>query len=99
MTAGLFKTRLVARLNEDTNDLISFRMFSQSGEVTNIRGVSFYSKEGADPNLFNFASARAPTLTVTVEEANVIPIPTALPLLLTSLVGLGLVGWRRRKAA
>ena len=29
----------------------------------------------------------------------VIPIPATLPLLLTGLAGLGLIGWRRRKAA
>ena len=34
-----------------------------------------------------------------VLEAGVIPIPAALPLLLTGLAGLGLIGWRRRKRA
>jgi hypothetical protein len=29
----------------------------------------------------------------------VVPIPTALPLLLSGLFGLGAMGWRRRKAA
>ena len=37
-------------------------------------------------------------LTYFVEGA-VIPVPAALPLLLTGLAGLGLIGWRRRKAA
>ena len=100
LTAGLFKTRLVARLNEDTNDLISFRMFSLSNGLFTIPGFSFYSKEGADPLLFDFASSRAPTLTVTVEEAlTPVPVPAALPLLLSGLAGVGLIGWRRRRAA
>ena len=100
LTAGLFKTRLVTRLNEDTNDLVSFRMFSESSGLFTIPSFSFYSKEGADPDgPFNFASARAPKLTVTIEELNVIPVPVALPLLLSGLAGLGLIGWRKRKAA
>ena len=28
-----------------------------------------------------------------------VPVPAALPLLLSGLLGLGVVGWRRRKAA
>ena len=39
------------------------------------------------------------TATITLSETNVIPVPAALPLLLTGLAGLGLIGWRRRKAA
>ena len=35
----------------------------------------------------------------TITPSSVIPIPAALPLLLSGLVGLGLIGWRRRKAA
>lgn len=36
---------------------------------------------------------------VIVASPSVIPVPAALPLLLTGLAGLGLIGWRRRKAA
>ncbi len=34
-----------------------------------------------------------------IAQSGVIPIPAALPLLLSALAGLGVVGWRRRKAA
>ena len=33
------------------------------------------------------------------DSFNIIPVPAAMPLLLSGLVGLGLIGWRKRKAA
>jgi hypothetical protein len=83
-------------LNADTNDLVSFMMLSDAAPtLNNAQGFSFWSKEGVADGI---AAAVAPTLTITV-AASVVPVPAALPLLLTGLVGLGLVGWRKRKAA
>ena len=48
-------------------------------------GLSFKLSDGTDGKL---ALTTAP-----------IPVPAALPMLLISLAGLGLIGWRRRKAA
>ena len=46
------------------------------------------------PSLGFFEDAR-----IILDDGAVIPVPAALPLLLTGLAGLGLIGWRRRKAA
>ena len=51
--------------------------------------------EGQDAGI---AAAVAPSLTITVAPS-VVPVPAALSLMLTGLAGLGLMGWRRRKAA
>ena len=46
---------------------------------------------GATPPTFNFA--------FTLSGDTVVPLPDALPLFATGLVGLGLLGWRRKKTA
>ncbi len=46
-----------------------------------------------------FASSSPPRLFVDFTAPQVIPVPAALPLLATALVGVCLLGWRRRKAA
>ena len=93
-SAGTFKSNLLNFLNADTNGLVSIMLISNaSPTLTNAPGFSFWSKEGAAAGI---AAAVAPTLTVTVDSA-VVPVPATLPLILTSLVGLGLIGRRARK--
>ena len=100
LAAGVFKDRLVDRLNEDTNDLISFLMVSLSGTgQPPFTSFSFWSKEGADPSE-GIAAAVAPTLTVTIDEegAQAVPVPAAIWLFLSGLAGLGILGRRQRRA-
>ena len=48
-------------------------------------------------DIFGNDVGRALWSNVEWSEEAVIPIPAALPLLLSGLAGLGLIGWRRRK--
>jgi hypothetical protein len=40
-----------------------------------------------------------PVTIATIETTSNVPLPAALPLFATGLVGLGLLGWRRKKKA
>jgi hypothetical protein len=96
LALGPLKNTLVNFLNADTNDLVSFMMVSDvPPKLTNAPGFGFWTKEGQDDQI---AAAVAPTLTITVAPS-VVPVPAALPLILTGLAGVGLMGWRQRKAA
>lgn len=80
--------------------------FTQSLIEVKVDGVTELSFSQADNggNMFgdgafgfyNFSQARVRYAGIT-EDAVVIPVPAALPLLLTALGGLGLAGWRRRR--
>ncbi|GAB2176672.1 VPLPA-CTERM sorting domain-containing protein [Dongia sp. agr-C8] len=57
---------------------------------------SLLYEQASVPNVFGAASG---LVHVTQSAVATTPIPAALPLLVSALGGLGLVGWRRRKSA
>ena len=64
-------------------------------------GFSFHGSAWVDPTV-ELAAGFDPTLcqirfSPGITTAGVVPIPAALPLLLSGLAGLGAIGWRRRK--
>lgn len=71
----------------DTNGLLTFAILPF---LNSPQGIQFFSKENQDGGLF-------PTLQLTVEGVSPVPIPAALPLFLSGLLGLGVMARRRRK--
>ena len=57
--------------------------------------------DGLIDNVFVFDGALTTSELSEIQASgfSTVPVPAALPLLLTGLTGLGLIGWRRRKAA
>ncbi len=80
-------TSLRNRIRDDTNGLITFAILPLFNSP---QGIQFFSKENLDGGLF-------PTLQLTFTPSTVVPIPAALPLLLSGLLGLAAIGWRRRR--
>ena len=74
----------------------SYALSTSIGPITGssfiATGISFPTSAGA----LAFSSAGNATFTATVSA---VPLPAALPLFATGLAGLGLLGWRRKKAA
>ena len=96
LALGPLKDVLVDFLNADTNGLVSFMMASDvPPQLNDAPSFSIWTKEGQAAGTL---AAVAPTLTVTVAPS-VVPVPAALPLLLSGLAGLGIVGWRRKQKA
>ena len=61
--------------------------------------LSLAIKQGASHGQGGRWRSRAASVRVYGDLSSVVPVPAALPLLLSGLLGLGAVGWRRRKAA
>ena len=60
-------------------------------------GVDLLGDFFSEPILFAAFLHETPQQTPPFTLLEVIPVPAALPLLLTGLVGLGLIGWRKRQ--
>ncbi|MEM7543813.1 MAG: hypothetical protein AAF384_19825 [Pseudomonadota bacterium] len=82
-SADAGKTNLIAALNADSNELITFAMVSNSPRESAVPAFSFWSKEGEAASI---AAALAPTLVVTIEESIPIPLPPAAWLLLSAVM-------------
>jgi hypothetical protein len=80
----------VLAMNSSLDQLVSFAML----RVTYDRGAP--QGQLADPDTDQISTEFGSYL---VKDTNVVPIPAALPLFAAGLVAMGLMGWRRRKAA
>ena len=95
----------------DSNTIISNMTLGSSGANSLLFGTNIPTVTALNSlNLFesfqyrvadndNNLIAQVEWTNVVWSEGSIIPIPAALPLLLTALTSLGLIGWRRRKAA
>ena len=71
--------------------------FSSSGNVIDFGFIRGDSNTG--PNEVFTIKHGIDNWSVTVNAVNPVPLPAALPLFLSALAGLGLMGWRRKRKA
>lgn len=86
--------RALIRPDDDLEFRNGDRFFLIAQSQGNANGVFLGLNTPGDSGLFNFVSTVVPQNTV----VGSVPVPAALPLALTGLGALGLLGWRRRAA-